>query len=95
MQNVLVTLFERGGRGGCEGRCAEGSYPEQGACSSCCAGRYAEEEAVPIEGLLATFERAMHLERAFFSAQPGVSSSLLPTLSPRILAVDFDQVPPD
>ena len=53
--------------------------------------RYAEKEEVSEEELLPIYSRAMDLELAFFGAQPGVDAVPVPTLSPAVLAVDFDQ----
>jgi thiaminase/transcriptional activator TenA len=53
--------------------------------------RYAAEEQADPAQLGAAYARAMALERAFFSAQPGLDGATAPWLGARVLAVDFDQ----
>ena len=53
--------------------------------------RYAAEEAAPAEPLATAYARAMQMELAFFSAQPGTGADTAPSLMPRLVAVDFDQ----
>ena len=53
--------------------------------------RYSSEEQIPLDQLASAYRRAMHLEQAFFSSQPGMDVTAAPALRPRLLAVDFDQ----
>jgi hypothetical protein len=53
--------------------------------------RYSTEEGTATDELSPAYRRAMQLEHAFFSAQPGLHVRAVPALRPRVLAVDFDQ----